>query len=173
MVVQAALAALLARSGAGTDIPIGAAVAGRTDEAAGDLVGFFVNTLVLRADLSGEPSFAELLDRVRDTDLAAYAHSDLPFERVVELLNPARSAARHPLFQVLLVSDDDADVGDWQLPGLTAAPLALPREAATFDLAISYHQDFDPDGAPAASAPRSVTPATCSTTAPSRHSPLA
>jgi nonribosomal peptide synthetase DhbF len=149
MVVQAALAALLARSGAGTDIPIGTAVAGRTDETAGDLVGFFVNTLVLRVDLAGDPSFAQLLDRVRRTDLAAYAHSDIPFERVVELLNPARSAARHPLFQVLLVSDDDADVGDWRLPGLTAAPVPLPREAATFDLTLSYRQDFGPDGAPA------------------------
>ncbi len=149
MVVQAALAALLARSGAGTDIPIGSPVAGRTDEAAGDLVGFFVNTLVLRVDVAGDPTFAQLLDRVRHTDLAAYAHADLPFDRVVELLNPARSAARHPLFQVLLVSDDDAGVGGWELPGVTAAPLALPREAATFDLTVSYRQEYDPDGEPA------------------------
>jgi amino acid adenylation domain-containing protein len=148
MVVQAALAALLTRSGAGTDIPIGAAVAGRTDEAAGDLVGFFVNTLVLRVDVTDDPSFAQLLDRVRDTDLGAYAHSDLPFERVVELLNPVRSAARHPLFQVMLVSDDDAGVGDWQLPGLTADAIPLPREAATFDLSLSYRQHYHPDGAP-------------------------
>jgi nonribosomal peptide synthetase DhbF len=149
MVVQAALAALLTRSGAGTDIPIGAPVAGRTDEAVGDLVGFFVNTLVLRVDVADDPSFAQLLDRVRDTDLAAYAHSDLPFERVVELLNPARSAARHPLFQVMLVSDDDAGVGDWQLPGLTADAMPLPREAATFDLTLSYRQHYHPDGTPA------------------------
>ncbi|HEY2576774.1 MAG TPA: amino acid adenylation domain-containing protein [Streptosporangiaceae bacterium] len=149
MVLQAALAALLTRSGAGTDIPIGAPVAGRTDEAVGDLVGFFVNTLVLRVDVAGDPSFAQLLDRVRDTDLAAYAHSDLPFERVVELLNPARSAARHPLFQVMLVSDDDAGVGGWQLPGLTADAVPLPREAATFDLTLSYRQHYHPDGTPA------------------------
>jgi glyine---[glycyl-carrier protein] ligase len=148
MVVQATLATLLARSGAGTDIPIGAAVAGRTDEATSEMVGFFVNSLVLRADVDGDPSFAQSLDRVRDADLAAYAHSDLPFERVVELLNPARSAARHPLFQVMLVSDDDADVGDWQLPDLTAQPIALPREAATFDLSLAYSQHFRPDGTP-------------------------
>jgi nonribosomal peptide synthetase DhbF len=148
MVVQAALAALLSRSGGGTDIPVGAAVAGRTDEAAGDLVGFFVNTLVLRVDVADDPSFAQLLDRVRDTDLAAYAHADLPFERVVELLNPARSAARHPLFQVMLVSDDEAGVGDWQLPGLIADPIPLPREAATFDLSVSYRQQYQPGGTP-------------------------
>jgi nonribosomal peptide synthetase DhbF len=148
MVVQAALAALLTRLGAGTDIPIGTPVAGRTDEAAGDLVGFFVNTLVLRVDVDDEPSFAQLLDRVRDTDLGAWAHSDLPFERVVELLNPARSAARHPLFQVMLVSDDDAGVGNWQLPGLTAQTIPLPREAATFDLSLAYRQHYQPGGAP-------------------------
>ena len=149
MVMQAVLAALLTRSGAGTDIPIGAPVAGRTDEAVSDLVGFFVNTLVLRVDVAGRPSFAQLLHRVRDTDLAAHAHSDLPFERVVELLNPARSAARHPLFQVMLVSDDDAGLGDWQLPGLTADAMPLPHEAATFDLTLSYRQHYHPDGRPA------------------------
>jgi nonribosomal peptide synthetase DhbF len=149
MVLQAALAALLARSGAGTDIPVGAPVAGRTDEAAGDLVGFFVNTLVLRVDLAGRPSFAQLLDRVRDIDLAAFAHSDLPFERVVELLNPARSAARHPLFQVMLVSDDDAGLGGWELPDLAAEAVPLPREAATFDLTLSYRQHYHPGGRPA------------------------
>ncbi|WP_254716747.1 non-ribosomal peptide synthetase [Actinomadura sp. WMMB 499] len=151
MVVQAALALLLARSGAGTDVPIGTVVAGRGDPALEDLVGFFLNTLVLRTDVGGDPRFTELLARVRDTDLAAYAHQDLPFERLVEELNPPRSLARHPLVQVVLnfqnVPRDDAP---WTLPGVRAEALP-PAEgtAARFDLSFTFAERRDGDGAPA------------------------
>jgi len=148
MVLQAGLAALLSRSGAGTDIPIGAPVAGRDDEGLHDLVGFFVNTVVLRTDLAGDPSFGELLGRIRERDLAAYAHQDVPFERLVEVLNPVRSTAHHPLFQVMLASDDDAADRQWHIPGLLAQDEPLAVEAAKFDLSLTFRQRHAADGTP-------------------------
>ncbi|MCA6096340.1 amino acid adenylation domain-containing protein, partial [Streptomyces sp. SCA3-4] len=150
MVLQSGLSALLSRLGAGDDIPIGSLIAGRTDEALDDLVGFFVNTLVLRTDVSGDPTFTELLDRVRATDLAAYAHQDLPFERLVEALNPGRSMARHPLFQVSLNLQNAAQA-DWGmgLPGLESVPEEFPLETEKFDLSFTFAEHRTEDGAPA------------------------
>ncbi|MDQ3403217.1 MAG: amino acid adenylation domain-containing protein, partial [Actinomycetota bacterium] len=137
MVLQAGLSALLTRLGAGTDIPIGSPIAGRTDDALDELVGFFVNTLVLRADTSGDPAFADLLVRVRETDLAAYAHQELPFERLVEVVNPPRSMAHTPLFQVLLVLQNNTDA-NLALPGLDVTVEQVGALAAQFDLSFDF-----------------------------------
>jgi amino acid adenylation domain-containing protein len=145
MVVQATFAVLLSRLGAGTDIPIGTPVAGRRDDSLHDIVGMFVNMLVLRTDLSGDPRFSELLGRVRETDLAAYDHQDVPFERLVEILNPGRSASRHPLFQVMCALDNTA-ASALRLPGLAVEERPGPRTAARFDLALSLTEHTGPDG---------------------------
>jgi amino acid adenylation domain-containing protein len=147
MVLQTGLAALLHRLGAGTDIVLGSPIAGRTDDALDDLVGFFVNTLVLRTDLSGNPSARTLLARVREVDLAAYGHQDLPFERLVELLKPSRSLGRHPLFQAMLVLQNNADPG-FALSGLKALFEPVGTGTTKFDLAFAFSERRGRDGAP-------------------------
>ncbi|MGW0822974.1 amino acid adenylation domain-containing protein [Streptomyces sp. NPDC002845] len=145
MVLHAGLAALLTKLGAGTDVPVGSVIAGRTDQALDDLVGFFVNTLVLRTDTSGDPAFTELLERVRGTALAAYAHQETPFEQLVETLNPTRSPARHPLFQVALSLDPD-EATEFTLPGLRTSRVPVSTATAKFDLDIGAHEQRSEKG---------------------------
>ncbi|WP_261571318.1 condensation domain-containing protein, partial [Frankia gtarii] len=152
MLAHTAVAVVLHKLGAGMDLPIGALVAGRSDPALESLVGFFVNTVVLRIDLSGDPSLRELLHRVRRTALDAYANADVPFDNVVEKVNPNRAAGRHPLIQTLV--DFWNPAGDNPgLDGLAATALE-PTEpaAAKFDLSLTFTADSRSGGGLLASA---------------------
>ncbi|ATI34074.1 non-ribosomal peptide synthetase [Rhodococcus sp. H-CA8f] len=148
MVVHAALAVLLARLSSTSDIAIGTPVAGRGEQVLDDLIGMFVNTLVLRTEVDSSESFSELLGRVREGDLGAFAHVDLPFERLVEVLNPARSQARNPLFQVML-SFQNMEQSVLRLGDLTVAGVDANTVAAKFDLQLTMVEQFDESGAPA------------------------
>ncbi|SDJ33537.1 amino acid adenylation domain-containing protein, partial [Rhodococcus triatomae] len=134
MTVHAALAVLLGRLANNTDVTIGTAIAGRGDRALDDLVGMFVNTLALRTEVAPSTTFADLLTRTRDSDLDAFAHADIPFERLVEILDPTRSTSHHPMFQVALGFGAPASVEQIQLGDVRATPHAADTATAKFDL---------------------------------------
>ena len=153
MVMQAALAVLLSNLSASSDVAVGFPIAGRSDPALDELVGFFVNTLVLRVDLAGDPSVAELLAQVRGRSLAAYEHQDVPFEVLVERLNPVRSLTHHPLVQVMLAwqnwqHNSDPVVG-LALGDLQITPLPLDTRTARVDLSFSLAECWSEVGEPA------------------------
>ncbi|MDF3308306.1 amino acid adenylation domain-containing protein [Rhodococcus sp. T2V] len=143
MVVHAVFAVLLAKLSGSTDIVIGTPVAGRGDQALDELVGMFVNNLVLRTEVSPAESFADLLGRVREDDLDAFAHSTVPFETVVEALDPTRSRARNPLFQVALAFQN-LDHTPLTLPGLRVSATTPPTRSARFDLQLTVTADPGP-----------------------------
>ncbi|MFG5090827.1 condensation domain-containing protein, partial [Campylobacter lari] len=119
MVVHSALALWAARMSGGTDIAIGTPVAGRGEQVLDDVIGMFVNTLVLRTDIDPADTFVELLAQARESDLAAFGHSEVPFERLVEELDPVRSQAHHPLVQLVLTFQTALDTA-FTMDGLDA-----------------------------------------------------
>lgn len=146
MTVLAAFKALLARYTNQTDILVGTPVANRSQAETEGLIGFFLNTLVLRTDFSGDPTFAELLGRVRETALGAYAHQEVPFEKLVEELQPRRDMSHSPFFQVMFVLEN---VAQWNsrgtqiLSGVTISPFPLGRTTSKFDLTLTIRESMD------------------------------
>ncbi|WP_238319412.1 AMP-binding protein, partial [Xanthomonas maliensis] len=138
MTLLAAWGVLLARLAGQDQVVIGTPIANRTRSELEPLIGFFVNTQALRVDLRANPSVAELLAQVRATALAAQAHQDLPFEQVIEALNPARSLGHHPVFQAMLAWQNTADVA-LELPGLQTRLLEQADATAKFDLQLTLH----------------------------------
>src|SRR5205814_2265228 len=136
MTLLASFNVLLSRYTGQEDIVVGSPIAGRNRTELEALIGFFVNTLVLRSDLSGTPTFCELLGRVRETTLAAYTHQELPREKLVEELRPERNLSHAPLFQVMFALQN-APEGQCRLSGLDAELQELDNRTAKFDLSLS------------------------------------
>lgn len=174
MVMQAALAVLLGKLCATDDVAVGFPVAGRPDPALDDLVGFFVNRLVLRVELAGDPTVAEVLAQVRSRSLAAYEHQDVPFDVLVDRLNPARSMAQAPLVQVSLAwqnlpgQHDDPAAG-LALGDLHITPMPLDTHTARMDLTLSLAERWNQAGEPAGISGRWNSAPMCSTRKPLRH----
>ena len=142
MTLLTAFKVLLYRYTGQPDILTGTPIANRNRLEVEGMIGFFVNTLVLRADLSRDPSFTDLLGRVRDISLQAYAHQDMPFERLVQQLHPQRGMAQQPIFQVMFVLQDALPL-NFKVAGLTIAPLEIVNETAKFDLTLTVTDEPD------------------------------
>ncbi|WP_038094811.1 condensation domain-containing protein, partial [Tumebacillus flagellatus] len=140
MTLLGAFQLLLSRYSGQEDIAVGTPIAGRTQAETEGLIGFFVNTLVMRTDLTGDPTFEELLGRVRETALGAYAHQDVPFEKLVEELQPERDLSRSPLFQVMFTMQNASSI-DVELPGLTLSGIETDSQVAKFDLTLSLAEE--------------------------------
>ena len=136
MALLAGYQALLHRYSGQDDIVVGSPVAGRTRRETEGLIGFFVNTLALRTSFGDSPTFRQLLDRVRATTLAALAHQDVPFEKIVEVIQPERDRNRNPVFQTLFSLQDLGTAGALEMPGLTIAKIGSTRETAKFELQL-------------------------------------
>ncbi|MGN9760595.1 amino acid adenylation domain-containing protein [Streptomyces sp. SD31] len=148
MALHAALAATLVRAGAGEDLAVGSPVAGRGhDGTVDDVVGFFVNMLVVRTDAAGDPTARQLLARTRETALNAFAHQDVPFEEVVDALNPVRPPGRQPFTEVVLALQNNARA-EVELPGAEAGVEPLRTGTARFELLVDVTDDHGPAGAP-------------------------
>ncbi|MFE6926393.1 AMP-binding protein, partial [Nocardia sp. NPDC057663] len=141
MVLQSVFATLMHKLGAGNDILFGSPIAGRTDAALSELVGFFVNTWVLRVDISRDLRFDEVVERVREKALGAYENQDLPFERLIEMLNPVRTTAHHPVFQVMFALQNN-DSAEFAMPGVDVSAMQAVTGTSRFDVTFILSEVF-------------------------------
>ena len=141
MTLLACFQVLLSRYSGQTDVAVGSPIANRTLSAIESIIGSFVNTLVLRTDLSGDPTFIELMARVRDTALEAYANQDFPFDKLVEMMHSSRDHSSAPLVQVLF-NVPNAPIGEINVQGLSWVPFEVETQAAQFDLSLTIETEF-------------------------------